>query len=63
MSWLLPGLLLLIAGAAAALLLPSLVRRPVSTLRLAVEAFGATLGVIALFWLGWVVLWLIEQRW
>jgi hypothetical protein len=51
-SWLLPVPLLLVAGAAAALLLPSLIRRPVNTTRLAAETFGATLGVIALFWLG-----------
>ena len=63
MSWLLPTPLLLVAGAAALLLVPSLLRRPVSTQRLAVETFGTTLGVIALFWLGWVALWLIEQRW
>jgi hypothetical protein len=63
MPWLLPDPLLLIAGVASLLLLPSLIRRPVSTPRLAAETFGATLGVIALFWLGWVALWLVEQRW
>jgi hypothetical protein len=28
-----------------------------------VEAFGITLGAIAIFWLGWVTHWLLEQRW
>lgn len=27
------------------------------------EAFAVTLAVIAVFWLGWVLLWLLEQRW
>ena len=31
--------------------------------RLLVEAFGITLGAIAIFWLGWVTHWLLEQRW
>lgn len=34
-----------------------------STPRLVVETFGTTLAVIARFWLGWVVLWFVEQRW
>jgi hypothetical protein len=36
---------------------------PVSGPRLFVEAFAVTLAMIALFWLGWVALWLLEQRW
>jgi hypothetical protein len=39
------------------------VRRPVSTPRLAVEAFAVTLLVAAAVWAAWVLLWLIEQRW
>jgi hypothetical protein len=52
MSWLLPDSLLLIAGAAALVLLPALIRRPVRTPRLVVETLGTPLGVTALFWLG-----------
>ena len=35
----------------------------VSLPRLLVEAFAITLAVIALVWLGWVALWLLEHRW
>jgi hypothetical protein len=28
-----------------------------------IGAFVATLAVIALVWLGWAVLWLLEHRW
>ena len=63
MSWILPTPLLLIAAAAALLPLPFLQRRPVSLLRLMAETFATTLTVIGAFWLGWAVLWLIEQRW
>jgi len=31
--------------------------------RLLMEAFGITLGAIAIFWLGRVAHWLLEQRW
>jgi hypothetical protein len=41
-----------LAGVAALLLVPALVRRPVSAPRLVVEASGTTLAIIALFWLG-----------
>jgi hypothetical protein len=30
---------------------------------LVAEVFAATLAIIALVWLGWIMLWLIEQRW
>ena len=63
MSWLLPTPLLLVAGVVALVPLASLLRRPVSLPRLIVEAFAITLAVIALVWLGWVALWLIEHRW
>jgi hypothetical protein len=46
----------------AAPLVP-LVRRSTSAPRLVVEPCGTTLAMIAAFWLVWVVLWLIEQRW
>jgi len=29
---------------------------------LVAEVFAATLAIIALVWLGWIMLWLIEQR-
>jgi hypothetical protein len=38
-------------------------RRPTSAPPLVAEAFVTTLAVIALVWLAWVALWLIEQRW
>jgi hypothetical protein len=63
MSWILPMPLLLIAGVVALWPLVAVVRRPTSAPRLLVEAFGTTLAVIALVWLGWVALWLIEHRW
>jgi hypothetical protein len=63
MTWILQTPMLLVAGGAAVLILPTLLRRPVSTPRLVVETFGTTLGVFAVVWLGWVALWLLEQRW
>jgi hypothetical protein len=63
MSWTLPLPLLLFASVVALLPVASLVRRPTSALRLIVEAFAVTLGVIAAVWAGWVALWLIEHRW
>jgi hypothetical protein len=30
---------------------------------LVVETFAVTLAVIAAVWAGWILLWLIEQRW
>jgi hypothetical protein len=41
----------------------TVVRRPTSAPRLMAEAFVTALAVIALVWLAWVALWLIEQRW
>ncbi len=55
--------LLLFAGVVALLPLAAIVRRSTSTPRLLAEAFVTTLAVIALVWLAWVALWLIEQRW
>ena len=63
MSWILPTPLLLFAGVVALLPLAALVRRPTSAPRLVAEAFVTALAVIALVWLAWVALWLIEQRW
>ena len=63
MSWLLPIPLLLVAGVVALVPLASLLHRPVSGPRLIVETFAITLAVIALAWLGWMSLWLVEQRW
>ena len=63
MSWLLPVPMLLFAGAVAVWPLAAIVRRPTSTPRLLAEAFAVTLAVIGAFWLAWVALWLIEQRW
>jgi hypothetical protein len=63
MTWLLPVHLLPVAGGAALVLVPSLVRRPVSASRLVVDVVGTALAVIALFWLGWVLLSLVELRW
>jgi hypothetical protein len=61
--WTLPTPLLLLTGTVALLPLAALVRRPTSASRLLVEAFAVTLAIIALVWLAWVALWLIEQRW
>jgi hypothetical protein len=63
MRWTLPVPLLLFAGVVALLPLAALVRRPSSTPRLVVEAFITVLAVIGAFWLAWVALWLVEQRW
>jgi hypothetical protein len=43
--------------------LVALERRPTSAPRLVSEAFVASLAVIAIVWLTWVALGLIEQRW
>ena len=62
MSWLLPTPLLLVAGVKALAPLARLLRQPVSGLRLLGEPFAIALAVIALFWRGWLALWLLEQR-
>jgi hypothetical protein len=49
--------------AVALWLLAAVLRRPTSSLRLLAEAFGTTLAVIGLVWLGWIALWVLEQRW
>ena len=54
--------LLLFVGVVALRPLARLLRRPVSGLRLMVEAFVTALAVIGLVWLGWIALWLLEQR-
>jgi hypothetical protein len=46
----------LVAGVASLVLMPSLVRRPVSTPRLVAGVFCTTRALIAVFGLGWVVL-------
>jgi hypothetical protein len=61
MSWLLP-ITRLFAGVAALAPQVSWVRRPVSLSRVVVEAFITALALIALVWLAWVGLWLLEQR-
>ncbi len=63
MTWTLPLPLLLFVGAVAFVAAWPRLRRPVSVPRLMAEVFAITLAVIAAFWLGWVILWLIEQRW
>jgi hypothetical protein len=63
MSGLLPTSLLRFAGVAAMVPWASLPHRPVSLRRLIAEAFAVTLAVIGAFWLGWIDLWLVEQRW
>ena len=63
MSWILPTPLPLFAGVVALRPLAALVRRPTSAPRLVGEACVTTLVVIALIWLAWVALWLLEQRW
>ena len=55
--------MLLFAGAVATLPLVTVVRRPMSAPRLVVEAFVTVLAAIGVFWLGWVALWPLEQRW
>ena len=63
MSWTLPTPLVLFASVVVLLPLVRLLRRPVSGPRLMVEAFVTALAVIGAFWLAWIALWLIEQRW
>jgi hypothetical protein len=41
----------------------SWVRRPVPLSRVVVETVITALAIIALVWLGWVALWLLEHRW
>jgi len=55
--------LLVFAGVVALLPLAAVVRRPTSAPRLVVEVFVVTVAVIVAVWAGWVLLWLIEQRW
>ena len=63
MNWILPVRLLLFAGVVALLPLAAVVRRPTSAPRLVVEAFAITVAVIGVVWAGWILLWLLEQRW
>jgi hypothetical protein len=63
MSWTLPLPLLLFAGAVVLLPLVAVVRRPTSAPRLVGEAFAVTIAVIAAVCVGWILLWLLEQRW
>jgi hypothetical protein len=63
LTWILPTPLLLFAGVVALWPLAAVVRRPMSALRLVTEALITALAIIALVWLGWVVLWWIEQHW
>ena len=51
------------AVAVSILPLAALVRRPTSAPRPVAEAFITALAIIALVWLAWVALWLLEQRW
>ena len=62
MRWILPIPLLLSAGVVTLPPLAALVRRPTSAPRLVVEAFLTALAIIALVWLVWVALWLVEHR-
>lgn len=62
MSWLLPTLLLPIAGVLALALVWPRMGQP-STTRLIAEAFAITLGAVGIVWAAWVALWLVEQRW
>ena len=62
MSWILT-VPLLFASVVALLPLSSLVRHRVSPPRQAAAAVGISLAVIALVWLAWVALSLLEQRW
>jgi hypothetical protein len=62
MSWRRP-IPQLFGGVAALVPVVSWVRRSVSLSRVVVEAFITALALIALVWLAWVGLWLIEQRW
>jgi hypothetical protein len=39
------------------------VRRPTSAPRLVLEAFAVTVVVIAVVWVGWLALRLLEHRW
>ena len=54
--------MLLFAVVLAIWLLASVVRRPTSPGRLRAQAFGATLAVVAVVRLAWIVDWLLEQR-
>ena len=43
--------------------LAAVVRWPTSSRRLLTEAPGTILAIIALVWVAWIALWLLEQRW
>jgi hypothetical protein len=62
MTWIMPTPMLLFAGIKTLLPLAALVRRSTSVPRLVGEAFLTALALIALVWLAWVALRLIEQR-
>jgi len=57
-----PVLLLLTAGSWG-MTSSDVLRRPVSLPRLTVEGFVTALAVIAVVWVAWVALWLVEHRW
>jgi hypothetical protein len=63
MSWRLPTALPPVAGLLAFVLSWPRLRVRATAARLLSEVVLLTLASIALVWLGWVVLWWIEQRW
>ena len=44
-------------------LAPGSRRAPTDLPPLVAEAFDTTLGISGLVWLGWIALWVLEQRW
>lgn len=63
MSAFLPTAMFPVAGVLALVLVWPRLRAQPSNGRLIAEAFGMGLVALAIVWTGWVVLWLIEQRW
>jgi hypothetical protein len=63
MPWLLPVELLSIAGLLALVLACPRLSGLISRIQFIGQVFVITVACIGLVWLGWLVLWWIEQRW
>jgi hypothetical protein len=63
MSWVLPAVLLPVAGLLALVLTVPRLASSAPAARWFREVFALTMASIGLVWLGWIVLWWVEQRW
>jgi hypothetical protein len=58
-----PHVLLLVGALAMLSIMPMLIHLAVALPRIVVATFGGTVMLIALFWLGWVLVTWSEPRW